>query len=298
MSDVRGERFELAVAGRRLEGWASDGPSATAVLLHLGTPSAGGFYAPWVAEAAARGLRFVTYSRPGYAGSTRRPGRVVADCADDVAAIARELGIDRLHVVGWSGGGPHALASAALLPGLVASTATVAGVAPWRAAGLDWLDGMAAENRAEFGAALAGSGPLEAFLRAAAATLSEPTGETIAEALGGLVTEVDRRALTGPFADFLASLMRDALREGIWGWFDDDLAFVGDWGFSLDDASVPVAVWQGRDDAMVPYTHGAWLGRHVRGGRVRLLEHEGHLSLPLRFAEILDDLLASARTTR
>jgi pimeloyl-ACP methyl ester carboxylesterase len=296
VSAVDGERFELVLPdGRLLEGWASDGAARTALLFHVGTPSAGVPYAPWVAETATRGLRFVTYSRPGYAGSTRLPGRAVADCAGDVAAIAGELGLDRLHVVGWSGGGPHALASAALLPALVASAATLAGVAPFGAEGLDWLDGMAEENHEEFGAALAGAGPLEEFLETTADAIGEPTGATIAEALGGLVTDVDRRALTGPFADFLASLMRDALRNGIWGWLDDDLAFARDWGFALDDVSVPVTVWQGREDAMVPYAHGAWLGRNVRGARARLFEDEGHLSLPLRLGEILDDLLAGAR---
>src|SRR5689334_18804855 len=99
----------------------------------MGTPCAGIPYEPWVAGATARGLRFVTYSRPGYAGSSRRPGRTVADCADDVDAIAAQLGIERLHVVGWSGGGPHALALAVLLPKLVGSAATIAGVAPWGA---------------------------------------------------------------------------------------------------------------------------------------------------------------------
>jgi len=292
---VEGDAFELVTSdGRRLEGWASDGASATAVLLHVGTPCAGIAYGPWVAEVAARGLRFVTYSRPGYAGSSRRPGRAVADCVDDVAEIAVRLGLDRLHVVGWSGGGPHALASAALLPQLVASAATLAGVAPRDAAGLDWLDGMAEENRDEFGAALVGTELLEPFLREAAAAMGESTGDTIAEALGGLVTEVDRQALHGPFSEYLAAVMRGALRDGIWGWHDDDLAFARGWGFAVDDIAVPVTIWQGREDAMVPYAHGVWLSQHVEGATARLFDDEGHLSLALRFDEIVDDLLARA----
>ena len=191
---MAGDGFELVTSdGRRLEGWASDGTSATAVLLHVGTPCAGIAYEPWVADVAARGLRFVTYSRPGYAGSSRRPGRAVADCVDDVAAIAGRLGLDRLHVVGWSGGGPHALASAALLPQLVPSAATLAGVAPREAAGLDWLDGMAEQNRDEFGAAIEGTERLEPFLLEAAEAIGDPSGDTIAEALGGLVT-IGRRS--------------------------------------------------------------------------------------------------------
>ena len=208
-----------------------------------------------------------------------------------MAAIANELALERLHVIGWSGGGPHALACAALLRQLVASVATIAGVAPATAEGLDWPDGMADENREEFGAALAGTDALTAFLEEAAVGLSGQTGETLAEALGGLVTEVDRRALTGSFADYLASVMHAALEAGISGWHDDDLAFARDWGFTLDEIAVPVTVWQGREDAMVPFAHGRWLAEHVPGARPRLFADEGHISLVLRFAEIVDELV-------
>ncbi len=148
-------------------------------------------------------------------------------------------------------------------------------------------------NREEFGAALEGTAALEAFLRTAADAVGDARGDTIADALGGLVTEVDRRALDGPFADYLASLMRAALENGIWGWHDDDLGFARDWGFVLDDVSVPVTIWQGREDAMVPYAHGVWLASHIPGARARFFDDEGHLSLVLRFADVVDDLLAA-----
>jgi pimeloyl-ACP methyl ester carboxylesterase len=291
---VDGAGFTLTLAnGRRLEGWASDTHSTTSLLLQVGTPCAGIPYEPMVAEAVGRGSRFVTYSRPGYAGSTRRVGRSVADCAEDVVAVARELGLERLHVVGWSGGGPHALASATLLPELVVSAATLAGVAPWRAEGLDWLDGMADENREEFGAALEGAEALAEFLSQAAELVRDRRGDTVADALGGLVTEIDRRALNGSLADYIASMFREGVSSGIWGWHDDDLAFVRDWAFSLDDISVPVTVWQGRHDAMVPFAHGEWLARNVPGARTMLLEDEGHLSLVSRFGDVVEDLVAA-----
>jgi pimeloyl-ACP methyl ester carboxylesterase len=281
--------------GRRLEAWASDGTATSAVLLHVGTPSAGIPFEPMVDAAARRECRFVTYSRPGYAESTRKPGRSVADSAKDVAELAGALSLERLYAIGWSGGGPHALACAALLPELVGSAATLAGVAPWTAAGLDWLDGMAEENRAEFGAAQEGEEALRQFLEASAEELAGATAETIVGMLGGLVTEVDRDALTGPVAEYLASLIRGALSSGIWGWHDDDVAFTRDWGFSLEDIARPVTVWQGRQDAMVPYAHGEWLATHVAGARGMLLEGEGHVSLVSRFDEIVDDLLAAAQ---
>jgi pimeloyl-ACP methyl ester carboxylesterase len=283
----------LLADGRRLEGWTSGGHSTSALLLHVGTPGAGIPYEPIVEAAVTRGYRLVTYSRPGYVGSTRRPGRSIADCVDDVEDLVRELGLERLHVVGWSGGGPHALACAALLPELVASAATLAGVAPW-IDGLDWLDGMAEENRPEFAAARAGGAELERFLEASAVEHGNATADTIAEVLGDLVTEVDRAALTGPLAEYLATVMRSAISSGIWGWYDDDLAFARDWGFSLDDIAVPVTVWQGREDAMVPYEHGEWLVDHVPGAGAMLLEDEGHLSLLSRFGDVVDDLVAAA----
>ena len=292
-----GDGFALTLGdGRRLEGWASDGPGTGALLLHVGTPMAGLPHAPFVAAATERGLRFVTYSRPGYGTSTPLAGRVVADCVADVAAVAAELGLERLHVVGWSGGGPHALATAALAPELVASAATLAGVAPWAAPGLEWLDGMADENVEEFGAARRGMEALTAFLEEAAAALGDQTGRTLAEALGGLVTEVDRRALagSGALADYLAASTRRAVSQGIAGWRDDDLAFARDWGFPLGAIRVPVTVWQGRQDAMVPYAHGDWLARHVPGAQARLFEDEGHISLVERFDEVVADLVASA----
>jgi pimeloyl-ACP methyl ester carboxylesterase len=289
---MRDGAFALTLAdGRRLEGWASGAGPATGVLLQMGTPCAGVPYELFVRAVVDRDCRFVTYSRPGYAGSSRQAGRSVADCTSDVAAIADELALERLHVIGWSGGGPHALACAALLPPLVASVATIAGVAPASAEGLDWPDGMADENREEFAAAQTGTDALTAFLEAAAVGLRGQTGEKLADALGGLLTEVDRRALTGSLADYLASVMQAALKAGIWGWHDDDLAFTRDWGFSLDEIAVPVAVWQGRVDAMVPFAHGRWLAEHVPGARARFFEDEGHISLVLRFGEIVDELL-------
>ena len=268
--------------------------SSEALLLLTGTPSGGLLHEPVVEAAAARGLRFVTYQRPGYGDSTRRPGRSVADCAEDVAAVAAVLGVERAYVAGWSGGGPHALACAALLPGLVAAVATLAGVAPHDAAGLDWTAGMGPENVEEFARARAGEDALRPYVEAQAGRLARVTGEEVAEALGGLITDVDRAALTDELADYLAAEFREAVRTGIDGWIDDDLAFTRDWGFRLDALPVPVTVWQGDEDLMVPYAHGAWLAANVGGARARLLPGVGHLSLVERIGEIVDDLLAQA----
>jgi len=282
-----------AADGRRLDvqrAGPDDGPT---VLFHLGTPSAGILYPPMVEIGAELGVGHVTYSRPGYAHSDRREGRTVADCAQDVAAVMDALGIERFHTVGWSGGGPHAIACAALLPERTIAAATIAGVAPYDAAGLDWLDGMGEENVEEFGAAEAGPERLEAFLRGMAEGLRSVTGEDVGASLGQLLSPVDRDAATGEFAEYLASLFRGALEEDIWGWFDDDLAFVADWGFPLGSVERPVRIWQGSDDRMVPFAHGRWLAEHVQGAQPRLLDGEGHLSVLIgHYREILGELLA------
>src|SRR5262249_36413554 len=151
------EKITVPGAGRQLDVLATGPPDARTVLLHDGTP-AGLLAAPsFVARAAAeRGLRLVQYNRPGYGGPPPDPRRV-ADAAGDVGAGPAALGVAEFLTVGWSGGGPPARACAAGLPGRCLAAASMAGVAPYRAEGLDWLHGMAGENVAEFSAALAGA---------------------------------------------------------------------------------------------------------------------------------------------
>jgi pimeloyl-ACP methyl ester carboxylesterase len=192
---------------------------------------------------------------------------------------------------GWSGCVPHALACAALLPERCLAAASVAGVAPYGARGLDWLEGMGAENIEEFACAVAGTGPLTAYLDAQVTGLAEVQGAQIAAALGDLVSEVDRKALTDEFAEYVAATMRMAVGGGIAGWRDDDLAFVGDWGFDLGAVQTPVSLWQGAQDRMVPFAHGRWLAERLSGAAVHLEPAEGHLTLLLdRFDEIVTEL--------
>lgn len=289
--DVKGALFSLP-DGRELRYRVTESERGASVLLLTGTPSAGIAPRAAIAAAAERGLRLVTYSRPGYEDSTRLPERSVADCVPDVEALAVGLELEPLYVVGWSGGGPHALACAALLPGRKRAAATLAGVAPWDADGLAWLDGMGPENVDEFRAALAGEKALRSALAEQRAELAQVTGDQVAEALGGLVADVDRSALDGELADYIATGFRKAVSTGIDGWVDDDLAFARGWGFSLDAIGVPITVWQGDEDRMVPFAHGEWLSERVPGAAPRLLSGEGHISLVERFGDIVDDLVA------
>ena len=278
---------------RQLEALVSGPPDGLTVVLQNGTP-AGLMAAPLIAAATAeRGLRLVLYARPGYEGSTPDPGRQVAGAAADLGAVLDALGAAEFVTVGWSGGGPHALACAALLPGRCLAAATMAGPAPYQADGLDWWQGMGQENLAEFQAAEAGQQALTSFLEPAAREMASLTGADVVAGLGDLVSAADKAAVTAEFADYLAASFRAAVAGGVAGWRDDDLAFVTDWGFTMADASVgaPVAVWQGDQDMMVPWSHGQWLAEHIPGARAHLLPGEGHLTLVHVFGAILDDLM-------
>jgi pimeloyl-ACP methyl ester carboxylesterase len=264
--------------GRVLE-VLSDDSGDEPLVFHWGTPCAAVWFEPLATAAARAGLRLVMYSRPGYAGSTPQPGRSVADAAADVAAVLDALGADTFVTMGWSGGGPHALACAALLPDRCAAATSLAAVAPYPAEGLDWLAGMGPENVEEFSAAMEGERSLSETIQRMARDLEAVQGADVAAALGGLLSDVDKKALTGEFADTLAETSRRALSTGIAGWRDDDLAFARHWGFDLDSIRRPVAVWQGGQDRMVPFAHGQWLAAHIPTARVHLYPDEGHLSL-------------------
>ncbi|HEU4568734.1 MAG TPA: alpha/beta hydrolase [Marmoricola sp.] len=265
--------------GRMLDvrvGGAATGP---VLLFHHGTPGAVTPLRVYEREASDHGLRLVTYSRAGYGDSSRLPGRTVADVAADMAAVLDHVGADRCVTAGWSGGGPHALATAALLGDRVAGVAVIAGVAPHDAEGLDFLAGMGEQNVEEFGLALEGEAALRPYLEREAPGLRDTDAAGIVGAMATLLPEIDRRSLTDEFGADAAALFHEALRTGVDGWLDDDLAFVRPWGFDLDALAVPVTVWQGGEDLMVPFRHGEWLVAHVPGADSRLQRGEGHMSV-------------------
>jgi pimeloyl-ACP methyl ester carboxylesterase len=279
--------------GRAVDVWLGGDPAGRALVMHHGTPSDATAFASWHETCTARGVRVICASRPGYASSGRVPGRRVAQAAFDTAALLDQLAIDNFVTAGWSGGGPHALACAALLPSRCRAAATLAGVAPYGMADLDFLAGMGPENVEEFGRALEGEASLRASSEASYETMRHVTGADLAEAFGGLIPQVDRDELTMRYADDLAAVMRRALAQGMDGPIDDDLAFTHPWGFAVEEIAVPVTVWQGDLDLMVPFAHGEWLVRHIPGAQARLLPGHGHISLITRYRdEILQDLLA------
>lgn len=286
---------QIMLDNRRLEVFSAGEPAAPAFVFHGGTPSAGTPHEPSVRAVLEHGFRWLSYSRPGYSGSDPAPGRRVADAATDVAVILDEFGADRFVTVGWSGGGPHALACAALLPDRCLAAATIAGVAPYEVP-FDWYAGMGPENVEEFSLAVTGDPGLSSWLENEARDLASVSGRDVADSLGGLISEVDRASLTGEFADWLAGSLRTAVSSGIAGWRDDDFAFVSDWGFDLANLTRPVYVWQGDEDRMVPFAHGEWLASSLPTAVARLMTGQGHLSVAVAaFGRIVAELAGELR---
>jgi pimeloyl-ACP methyl ester carboxylesterase len=279
--------------GRRLHYRVSGPPEGVPLIFHHGTPGAVTPIRALERAAHVRGLRLVTMSRPGYGSSDRLSGRSVADVAEDIRVLLGTLGAPRCLVAGWSGGGPHALACAARVPE-VAAALVIAGVGPSGVPGLDFLAGMGAENLTEFGAAFDGEKRLRGYLEIQREYLRLATAPDIVTALATLLPEVDRAVMTAEFAEDMVASFHEALVASVDGWLDDDLAFICPWGFGLEEISVPVMIWQGTADLMVPFAHGEWLAANVPGALAHLEAGEGHLSLGVGALERMLDELVSA----
>jgi pimeloyl-ACP methyl ester carboxylesterase len=235
------------------------------------------------------------WSRPGYGDSTPQPGRGVVDVTADTAAVLAAIGADRCLIAGWSGGGPHALACGARL-GATAAVLMIAGVAPYGAVGLDWTAGMGEENIAEFSATLKGEDRLRSYLIGEREQLKDVTAADIVTSLETLLPDVDRAVLTDESGEDLAANFREAVRIGVEGWLEDDIAFTRPWGFGLEEISVPVMIWQGSADLMVPFSHGQWLASQLPGASAHLEDGEGHLSVLLGALDrMLDELVSAGR---
>jgi len=280
--------------GRFLDVDVSGPEGGFPLVFHHGTPGSVRQFRAIQLAAHDRGLRLVTYSRPGYGASTRQSGRRIVDAAADVAAVLAHLDSPRCIVAGWSGGGPHALATGARLREQVAGILVIAGIAPYDAEDLDFLDGMGEQNIIEFGLAIEGEQAIRPSHEADAVGLGNTDAAGLIEGLATLLPDVDRAVLTAEFGEDMAANFAEALRTGVDGWVDDDLAFVAPWGFTLAEIAVPTFVWQGSEDLMVPFAHGQWLAAHVPGATAHLERGEGHLSIAMG---ALDQMLAELLTT-
>ena len=244
---------------------ADDVADRLAVFWHHGTPNIGAPPEPLFATAARLGIRWVSYDRPGYGGSTPRPGRDLASAADYVSGIADALGIDRFAVIGHSGGGSHALACAALLPERVLGVVSVSGLAPLGAEGLDWFAGMAPSGAASLRAAAEGRAAKERY-------------EASAEYDPEMFTPADHAALSGAWS-WLLDVVNPAVEAGPGGLIDDDLAYVAPWGADPARITAPTLLLHGGRDQVVPPSHGEWLARRCPSAELWLRPEDGHISV-------------------
>jgi pimeloyl-ACP methyl ester carboxylesterase len=252
--------------GRTLHWYDTAGAdNRLAVFWHHGTPNTGAPPAPLFSAAERLGIRWVSYDRPSYGGSSPHPGRDIASAAADVASIADTLHIEHFAIMGHSGGGPHALACGALLAERVLAVVSVSGLAPFQAEGLDWFAGIGPSGAAELRAAVEGRAALEAHL---ASTEFDPEQ----------FTPADHAALAGDWA-WLGAIAGQAIAGGPDGMLDDNLAYVAPWGFDPGEIRPPVLIVHGEQDRMVPSAHGKWLERHIPSAELWLRPDDGHVSV-------------------
>jgi pimeloyl-ACP methyl ester carboxylesterase len=273
-----GRRLRVEIGG--------DGPRV--LLAHLGSPNAGVLHEPWARDAAERGLTLVTYDRPGYGGSDPRPGRTVADCVDDVRAVAAAVGFDRCGVWGYSGGGPHALACAALGADLVAAVATIGSPAPIEQMGADFFAGARDGMRDDLALYDSDRAAWERGNHAQWEELTAMTVDDLVESWSPGVAPADREALAGEFGPWLHRAIQRGLEPGDEGWEEDDVAiFHRPWGFDPAGIRVPVKIWHGTDDTFVPCGQGRWLAGRIPHAETEIRAGDGHARVMAeRFADV------------
>lgn len=263
-------------------------PQGSPVFLLHGTPGSASGPKPRSIALHHLGVHLISYDRPGYGGSDRQENRCVRDAAADVAAIADHLGLDRFAVVGRSGGGPHALACAAVLGERVTRMAALVSVAPADAPDLDWYGGMNSGNAREYASA-------DSDERALLDTLDswvKPSDNAALDLLKSLLPQLcrfDRRVIEDvAMRRLLLETYAEGLRRGANGWIDDVRAFRKPWDVDLAEVNCPALFWHGEDDQFSPVEHSRWLAAHVRRARLVIQERSGHFGA----LEVLPDILS------
>lgn len=275
--------FDLTVDGRNIHVYATptESPKVT-VFWHHGTPNIGPPPDPLMEASERLGIRWVSHDRPGYGGSSPDPGRNVASAAADVAAIADHLELPRFAVMGHSGGGPHALACAALLPDRVMAAVNGSGLAPFDSEGLDWFARMHPAGEAELRAAVEGRSELQSHLESADFDPEQ-------------FSPSDHQSLAGEWA-WLGEIAAHGLDSGWDGMLDDDLAYVSPWGFDPQGIGAPVLLLHGDEDRIVPSDHSRWLAGRIASSELWLGTGDGHISVLRRAEDALEWIVDQAPT--
>jgi pimeloyl-ACP methyl ester carboxylesterase len=280
--------FVRAKDGRKLAVRERGNPAGHPVFSLHGTPGSREGPHPKGGQLHGMGVRLISYDRPGYGQSDRKVSRLVADAADDVRAIADYLGIERFGVLGRSGGGPHALACAALLPDRVTRACALVSLAPPDAEGIDWFAGMADSNVMEHRTAATDPERLAVMLVATAAKIRADPASHVAT-LAPEMPEADRQVVADVgIRAKLARNFAEALRGSADGWIDDALAFTSPWNFDVSTISVPVLLWHGEKDVFSPVAHTRWLAERIPAAIRAIFPGKAHFGA----LEVVPDMLS------
>jgi pimeloyl-ACP methyl ester carboxylesterase len=237
-----------------------------AVVWHHGTPNLGVPPQPLYEAGDWLGIRWISFDRPGYGGSTASPGRTLASVAADLTTVVDDLGIDTFALMGYSGGGSYALASAAILGERVEAVTTFAAIAPYDADGLDWYDGMVTSGLASLRAAAAGR---------AAKVAHESSGVEYDPEF----TAADVAMFDGPWG-WLGSIAGDkSMPNGRDGLIDDDCSYTVDWGCDPTTITAPTLLVHGTNDGIIPSSHGRWLADRLPTATLDLHPGDSHISV-------------------
>lgn len=269
-------RLVAAAGGRKLAVETTGDPHGKPVFLLHGMPGSRMGPVPRSSVLSMLGIRLISFDRPGYGGSDRRHGRRVADAAEDVLSVADAFGLDSFAALGRSGGAPHALACAALIPDRMVRAATLVSLAPRHAEGLDWYGGMTRSNAEAYTDVERGEAYFSDAFHARAVLIRDNPHELIANLVPEL-PPADRAMVSDPgIRRMLVATYQEAFRNGADGWIDDLLAFTAPWGFEVEDIRVPVRLWHGADDKFSPVDHSRWLADRIPGAELYLEPGAAH----------------------
>jgi len=275
--------------GRAIEYIDNGVSSKSALILHHGTPTSMTVWGTWLAAAAEKGIRAIAFTRPGYAGSDRKVGHRIIDSNDDLQEILNQLDIENFVSVGWSGGGPYALASGLLKK--CTGVQLIASVSPYDVEDFDWFQDQTPEMVEEAKVSAKSLEDSIAFKEGYYTELRDMTTEQF-------LVEYEKRssfkAFENAYREFSKDLsfsMRDALRDGAIGYAEDEYAFLSNWGFETKEIQVPVGIWQGLDDKSVSPHMAKWLNANIVKPTLKLLDGQHHGSI---MVETREQILSAA----